>query len=131
MVNVILTIHLLIAIGLVALILMQKTEGNASGGGFSQSSVTSMQPRPRPNAISRATTILGICFFVTSIGLALIAKNSAPTSSIIDAPASAAKDAPKVTDILPPVESTPAETAPAQTSPAETPAPAAPTVPNQ
>ncbi len=126
MVNVILTIHLLIAIGMIALILMQKTEGNSAGAGFSQTSVTAMmQPRARPNALSRATTILGFCFFATSLGLALIAKNGAPTTSIIDAPGAAKSGAaPKVTDIIP-------EQRPAETAPAETPAPAAPTVPNQ
>ena len=130
MVNVILTIHLLIAIGMIALILMQKSEGNSAGGGFSQTSVTAMmQPRARPNALSRATTILGFCFFATSLGLALIAKNGAPTTSIVDAPGAAKSgEAPKVTDIIP--EQKPAETAPA-TTPAETPAPAAPAVPNQ
>ena len=128
MVNVILTIHLLIAIGMIVLILMQKSEGNSAGAGFSQTSVTAMmQPRARPNALSRATTILGFCFFATSIGLALIAKNGVPTTSIVDGPAQSTS-APKVTDIIP--EQKPAETAPA-TTPAETPAPAAPTVPNQ
>ena len=126
MINVILTIHLLIALGMIALILMQKTEGNSAGAGFSQTSVTAMmQPRARPNALSRATTILGFCFFATSIGLALIAKNGAPTTSIIDAPGvTKSGAAPKVTDIIP-------EQKPAETAPAETPAPAAPTVPNQ
>ena len=126
MVNVILTIHLLIAIGMIALILMQKTEGNSAGGGFSQSSFTAMmQPRARPNALSRATTILGFCFFATSLGLALIAKNGAPTTSVIEAPGAATTGtAPKVTDIIP-------EQKPAETAPAETPTPAAPAVPNQ
>ena len=128
MVNVVLTIHLLIAIGMIVLILMQKTEGNSAGAGFSQSSFTAMmQPRARPNALSRATTILGICFFVTSIGLALIAKNGAPTRSIMDEAGPATSGAPKVTDILPPAEQKPAEPA----APAQAPAPAAPTVPNQ
>ena len=73
MVNVVLTIHLLIAIGMIVLILMQKTECNSAGAGFSQSPFTAMmQPRARPKARSRATMILGICFFVTSIGLAHI-----------------------------------------------------------
>ncbi len=123
MVNVILTIHIMIAIGMIALILMQKTEGNAAGGGFSQSSLTAMmQPRSRPNAVGRATTILGICFFITSIGLALVAKNGAPRQSIIEPIGGAVTSgAPKVTDILPPAEQ----------KPADAPAPAAPTVPNQ
>lgn len=61
---------------MIGLILLQKTEGNASGAGFSGSaSVESlMRPRARANPIGRATAILGICFFATSIGLALLAR---------------------------------------------------------
>ena len=76
MVTVLVVIHLLIAISMIGLILLQKTEGNASGAGFSgSSSVESlMRPRARANPIGRATAILGICFFATSIGLALAAR---------------------------------------------------------
>jgi preprotein translocase subunit SecG len=138
MVNVILAIHLIIAAAMIALILVQKTEGNAAGGGFSASSATAMmQPRSRPNALGRATGIAGLLFFVTSLGLALMAKQVAPPPSILNTPAGVAGQAPKVTDILPPADATtpaaPAEAAPAAPAPAA-PAPAAPpavpTVPN-
>ena len=52
MTTVVLALHLIITIVLIFLILLQKTEGNAAGGGFGAgASLTSMmQPRSRPNA---------------------------------------------------------------------------------
>ena len=128
MLTVFIVIHIMIAIGLIGLILVQKTEGNSAGGGFSVSSVTAMmQPRARANPLSRATTILGISFFVTSIGLSLLARQQAPTqTSILDAPAGTTGAAPKVDEIRVP-SSEPA--APAETAPAATPAPSVPAAP--
>jgi preprotein translocase subunit SecG len=123
MVTVVLSIHILITISMIGLILLQKTEGNAAGAGFSGSaSVESlMRPRARPNPLGRATTILGISFFVTSIALALLARPHAgvPTSIMAQPPSAAS---------VPKIDETPAPADPAvPTAPA---APAAPTVPN-
>ena len=126
MLTVLIVIHLMIAISLIALILFQKSEGNAAGGGFSVSAMSAMQPRARPNPLSRATTILGIGFFVTSIGLALVAKNLGPAPSLLNSnPATASGRAPRVDEVT-----TPAATAPAEKAPEAAPAvPAVPTVP--
>jgi preprotein translocase subunit SecG len=133
MITIVVVIHLLVAVSMIGLILLQKTEGNASGGGFSASSNLSsmMQPRSRANPLSRATVVLGIAFFATSLGLALLSKQAGPAPSLFAAPAEAAKSAPKVDEIRTepgaPVTETPAPAldAPAPT-PAPTPAPAAP-----
>lgn len=133
MITVIVVVHLFIAIAMIGMILLQKTEGNAAGGGFSASAnLGSMQPRARPNALGRATAILGVAFFATSLGLALLAKqNVRPAGSLLDTPAAQAGAAPKVTDIhnaepTPPVS----DAAPAAEAPAAPVAPAVPTVPN-
>jgi preprotein translocase subunit SecG len=131
MLTVLIVVHLMIAIGLIGLILLQKSEGNAAGGGFSVSSVTAMmQPRARPNPLTRATTILGITFFATSLGLAVIAKNVGPAPSLLDSnPGTAAGRAPRVDEIRTPgAEEKPAAETPAAPA-AEKPADAAPTVP--
>jgi preprotein translocase subunit SecG len=135
MVTVIVFIHLFIAIVMIGLILLQKTEGNAAGGGFSaSSSMGNMQPRARPNALGRATAVLGIAFFATSLGLALVAKQAGPTRSVLDAPAADAANAPKVNDIrgegepTPPTSGVPAPGAPAPLAPSFN-APAAPAAP--
>jgi len=134
MLTVVVVIHLFIAIAMIGLILMQKTEGNASGGGFSSSAnLGNMQPRARPNALGRSTAILGVAFFATSLGLALIAKqNAAPVRSVLDAPAAAAANAPKVSDILGAEEPAPPAggAVPAAETPAAPVVPAVPTVPN-
>ena len=129
MITVVVVIHLLVAISMIGLILLQKTEGNASGGGFSSSSSLSsmMQPRSRANPLSRATVIMGIAFFATSIGLAILSKQIGPAPSLFAAPVDATKNAPKVDDIRTDSAAPATETpAPALDAPAPTPAPAAP-----
>lgn len=133
MITVIVVIHLLIAIVMIGLILLQKTEGNAAGGGFAASSSLSnmMQPRARANPLSRATQILGFAFFGTSLGLALLAKETGgpPRSILSDAPVESGA-APRVDEIRPesPASTTPATAAPAADAPAAP--PAVPQVPN-
>jgi len=127
MTTIVLALHLLIAIVMIALILLQKSEGS-TGAGFSGSpSVESMmRPRSRPNPLGRATSILGICFFATSLGLALIAKpkDNRATSIMNDAPVSG--------PVVPKIDDTPpAQSAPATPTAPEVPtAPGAPAVPN-
>jgi len=98
--EVLVIIHLLIAISMIGLILLQKTEGNASGAGFSGSaSVESlMRPRARANPIGRATAILGICFFVSSIGLALLARPDGHRATSIMAEPTKGPVVPKIND---------------------------------
>jgi len=120
MLTVVVVVHLLIAMAMIGLILLQKTEGNASGGGFAASSNigSMMQPRARANPMTNATVILGIAFFATSIGLALMSKHAAPTvPSILMEPAAVEGQAPKVTDIRPD-EPTPPVTLPESGTPA-------------
>jgi preprotein translocase subunit SecG len=129
MTTVLVVLHLLITVTMIGLILLQKTEGNASGAGFSGSaSVESlMRPRARPNPITRATTILGIAFFATSVCLAVLARPDVQhrATSIMSEPVAHAPVVPKINENAPPPPATPA-------APAATPAaPAAPTVPTK
>lgn len=128
MTTVILALHLIITAVLIFVILLQKTEGNAAGGGFSATASLSsmMQPRARPNALTRTTAILAAGFFVTSIALALLARNQAPPTSVMTAPEPGSPDVPRVSDS---VEAPPS--APSADAPAAPAAPAAPpAVPN-
>jgi preprotein translocase subunit SecG len=98
MITVIVVIHLLIAMAMIALILLQKTEGAAGGGLAASANLSSMmQPRARANPLSRATVFLGIAFFGTSIGLALLSKEAGPAPSIFVAPDAA--NAPRVDEL--------------------------------
>ena len=131
MLQVFVVIHILITVGLIALILLHKSEGNAAGGGFSVSATAArMQPRSRPNPLSRATGILGIGFFVTSLGIALLAKNVGPPPSLLDTPGVSSGSAPRVDEIATPTAEKSAAPAPETSTPAAAPAvPVVPTVP--
>ena len=72
---IILTIHLLLAIGLVGVVLLQRSEGGALGIGGGGGGVLS--GRAAGNLLTRTTAILGAAFFLTSLGLAIIANTRA------------------------------------------------------
>ncbi len=104
---VVLVIHLLIALALVGVILIQKSEGGGLGiGGGTMGGM--MSARGTANLLTRTTAILAACFMVTSVTLAIMAGNTgaARPSSIIDtipaqpaqpsAPATPAQPAPPV-----------------------------------
>ncbi len=105
MANVLLVIHVLIAIALVATVLLQRSEGCALGigGGGGMNST-----RGTGNLLSRSTAILAGCFFLTSIALTVIARNNSTAESKIDAiKIDGPKDAGKVLDGLAPVTPAP------------------------
>jgi preprotein translocase subunit SecG len=81
MTTVLLVIHVIIAIALVGVILMQKSEGGAlgigGGGGF-------MSARGQGNALTKATAILATIFLLTSIGLTVLQSVNRNGSSIMD-----------------------------------------------
>ena len=85
---------------MIGLILLQKTEGNASGAGFSGSaSVESlMRPRARANPLGTATAILGLFFFASSIGLALLARPDAHRATSIMSEPVSGPVVPKIND---------------------------------
>src|SRR5215472_2902262 len=91
MVNVLLAIHILIAIALVGVVLIQRSEGGGLGigggtaGGF-------MTTRGTANLLTRTTATMAALFMITSLALAILATRShAPAGrSILDVPAAPA-----------------------------------------
>ena len=79
----ILTIHILIALGLVITVLLQRSEGGGlgigggGGGGF-------MTARGTANLLTRLTTILAVGFFTTTVTLAIMAGAGKEPVSIVD-----------------------------------------------
>lgn len=114
---VILVIHLIVAISIICIIMVQPSE---SGGfmGNSGSMSNMMMPRRSADVLSRATTVLAGCFFVSSLILAVMAGNRPTNSSILDA---VADDEAAVT--------APAATQAAEEAPVAPVAPAAPKAP--
>jgi preprotein translocase subunit SecG len=100
MLNVLLVIHLLIAIALVGVILLQRSEGGALGIGGGGGGL--MTGRAAGNLLTRATAVLVAVFFLTSLGLALIANSrSKPSSLMNQEPAGAAAPAKPVQPAAP------------------------------
>jgi len=68
MIIVLFIIHVLIALALIAVVLLQKSEGGALGiGGGGMSGF--MTGRSTANLLTRTTAILAVLFFLTSIAL--------------------------------------------------------------
>ena len=74
--NVILIVHVLAAMGIIALVLLQHGKGADVGASFGSGSSGSLfGATGSANFLSRFTAILAVIFFLTSLGLAYIATN--------------------------------------------------------
>jgi preprotein translocase subunit SecG len=80
--SVLIVIHILIVIALVAVVLLQRSEGGALGTGGGSGNF--MTGRGQANALSRATAVLAALFFATSILMSVIAGWSRAPHSILD-----------------------------------------------
>ncbi len=81
--NVVLIIHLLLALGLIAVVLMQRSEGGGLGMG-SGGGGGAMTGRGAATALGKVTWVLAAAFICTSIALTVIAAQNASGSSVID-----------------------------------------------
>jgi preprotein translocase subunit SecG len=124
--QVLLVVHVLLAVSIIALVLLQRGKGADAGAGFGAgASGTVFGARGSSTFFSKTTGILATCFFITSLWLAYLASHGggaeAPKSLIeqvpvpaVPAPAPApASDVPSI-----PAQSAPAQGAPAQSPPA-------------
>ena len=82
----VLTIHILIALGLVITVLLQRSEGGGLGigGGGSGGGGGFMTARGTANLLTRLTTILAVGFFTTTVTLAIMAGAGKEPVSIVD-----------------------------------------------
>ena len=81
----VLTIHILIALGLVGSVLLQRSEGGGLGiGGGGGAGGGFMTARGTASLMTRLTAILAACFFATSIILAIIAGGGNESVSIVE-----------------------------------------------
>jgi preprotein translocase subunit SecG len=79
--NVVLIIHLILALSLIGTVLLQRSEGGGLGMGGSGGTANS---RPPASAISKFTWILAAAFIATSITLTLIAAGNTAGLSVAD-----------------------------------------------
>ncbi|MBY6057310.1 preprotein translocase subunit SecG [Leisingera daeponensis] len=110
--NVVLIIHLLLALGLIAVVLLQRSEGGGLGMG-SGGGGGAISGRAAATALSKLTWLLAIAFICTSITLTIMAAQKSAGSSVADrigvpqseeGEAPAAPAAPLGSDLLPPSE---------------------------
>ena len=79
--TVVIVIHLMIVLALVGVVLVQRSEGGGLGIGGGSGFMTA---RGAANALTRATAILAAAFFITSLGLSLLARYGAQPIDILD-----------------------------------------------
>lgn len=85
MIAVILTIHTLIVLGLIVVVLLQRSDGGALGiGGGGGGGGGFMTGRGAANALTRTTSILAALFFATSLGLAIYAGSGEDAETVIE-----------------------------------------------
>ncbi len=79
--TVLIVVHLMVVVALVAVVLLQRSEGGALGIGGGDGFMTG---RGQTNALTRATAILATIFFITSLGLTLLANWGRAPTSVLD-----------------------------------------------
>ena len=80
--NFILVFNIILAILLVGIILVQKSEGGALGLGVSQDSFISS--RSAGGFLTKATAVIAALFIITSISLTIISKDKFSSTSVLE-----------------------------------------------
>ena len=101
--NVVLTIHLILALLLIGVVLLQRSEG----GGLGMGGGGAISARGAATALGKITWVLAAAFIVTSITLTMLPAGAGKTGSVADqigiqAPKPAETPAPAASDLLPP-----------------------------
>ena len=93
--NILLVINIILALVLVSLILLQKSEGGALGIGVSQENF--MLSRSAGSFMSKATAIVATLFIICSLALTIISRAElTPTSSVLDTIEEKTEDTPSI-----------------------------------
>lgn len=112
--NVILVVHLLLALSLIGVVLLQRSEGGGLGIGGGGGGGGAMSGRAAATALGKVTWLLAIAFICTSVALTVLSAQQASDASVVDSdsllPPATADDgdaAPTAGDsLLPPSTST-------------------------
>ncbi len=80
MLTVVIVVHLMLVLGLIAVVLLQKSEG----GGLVSSTSGFMTGRGTANVLTRTTALLAVGFFLTSLALSWLAGLGRHPASIIN-----------------------------------------------
>ena len=78
--NVVLAIHLILAMLLIGIVLLQRSEG----GGLGMGGGGAISGRAAATALGKATWIIAIAFIITSIILTVLSARSSSSDSVVD-----------------------------------------------
>ena len=93
--NILLVINIILAVLLVGVVLMQKSEGGALGIGVSQENF--MFSRSAGNLFTKATAVIATLFIICSLCLTIVSRGELePTTSVIDKIEENSDEVPKI-----------------------------------
>ena len=122
MYQVLMVVHVVIALAIVGLVMLQQGRGADAGAGFGGASNSVFGARGAASFLSRSTAIMATLFFITSLSLAYLAGNlDNKSQDIMDVPVTespAKRDLPPVSiqPMAPPKSDVPAVAPPAAPS---------------
>ncbi|WP_084645127.1 preprotein translocase subunit SecG [Oceanobacter kriegii] len=108
--SIVLVVHILLALGIIGFVMLQQGKGADAGASFGGgASQTVFGSSGSGNFLSRTTAWLAAAFFVTSLGLAMYAKQHAESGTDIGIPSQEViekleKDTPSVEEYAPSVD---------------------------
>lgn len=108
--SIVLVVHILLALGIIGFVMLQQGKGADAGASFGGgASQTVFGSSGSGNFLSRTTAWLAAAFFVTSLGLAMYAKQYAESGADIGIPSQEViekleKDTPSVEEYAPSVD---------------------------
>ncbi len=93
--NILLVLNIILAVILVLLVLMQKSEGGALGIGVSQENM--MFSKTAGNFMTKATAVVAALFIICSLGLTIISRGDlTPSTSVLDTVEEKQEDTPAI-----------------------------------
>ena len=93
--NILLVLNIILAIVLVLLVLMQRSEGGALGIGVSQENM--MFSKSAGNFMTKATAVVATLFIICSLALTIVSRSElTPIGSVLDAIEEKNQDTPSI-----------------------------------
>ncbi|MFQ6018887.1 MAG: preprotein translocase subunit SecG [Kiloniellaceae bacterium] len=94
MTNILLIIHLILALAMVGVVLLQRSEGGGLGIGGGGGGGGFLTGRGTANLLTRTTAILAAGFMTTSLLLSILASEPRQPRSLLDEPSSPVQEQP-------------------------------------
>jgi len=82
--NVVLIVHLILALSLIGVVLLQRSEGGGLGMGSSGGAGGMVSTRSAGTALGKVTWVLAIAFICTSLTLTIFAAQNSASGSVLD-----------------------------------------------